>query len=229
MRRVLGRVRFPRGARVGSRPGQGGEGSVPDTSNSVTEKPGGDEYAKRGDGWRSQPLALKILLSASLALMAVGIVRCSFETTAPPPEIARIGVAPVAAEIAEDVLEAPADSVASRVRRMFVRALEGASTAEVVAVPGATTDAAAAPREAGDADSGGAVSGDVDALVSFGVRYVRGELAVDGDIRDAATGRVLHTIKVSGPPKMLSAMLDIAARKASLDLGIAEEILHDHN
>jgi hypothetical protein len=38
------------------------------------EKPG---------GFRSQPLWLRVVLIASLAALAAGVVRCSFETTAP--------------------------------------------------------------------------------------------------------------------------------------------------
>ena len=36
-------------------------------------------------GLRSQPLWLKALLVVSVAALATGIVRCSFEASAPPP------------------------------------------------------------------------------------------------------------------------------------------------
>lgn len=38
-------------------------------------------------GFRSQPLWLRVLLLVSLAALAAGIVRCSFETTAPPASV----------------------------------------------------------------------------------------------------------------------------------------------
>jgi hypothetical protein len=42
----------------------------------------GQAPEKQG-GFRSQPLWLRVVLLLSLAALATGIVRCSFETTAP--------------------------------------------------------------------------------------------------------------------------------------------------
>ena len=39
--------------------------------------------SERAGGFRSQPLWLKALLVLSVAALAAGIVRCSFEATAP--------------------------------------------------------------------------------------------------------------------------------------------------
>jgi hypothetical protein len=47
---------------------------APSGTGRTPEKPG---------GFRSQPLWLRVLLIVSLAALAAGVVRCSFETTAP--------------------------------------------------------------------------------------------------------------------------------------------------
>lgn len=52
----------------------------------------GDSAGRGAGGFRSQPLWLKLLLILSLAALAIGIVRCSFEVTAPPPAVRAEGV-----------------------------------------------------------------------------------------------------------------------------------------
>lgn len=55
------------------------------------ETPGGTHGETPGRenprGFRSQPFWLRVLLVVSLAALATGIVRCSFEATAPPPPV----------------------------------------------------------------------------------------------------------------------------------------------
>ncbi|MBM3307917.1 MAG: hypothetical protein FJY74_06295 [Candidatus Eisenbacteria bacterium] len=51
------------------------------------ETSGTDAPSERAGGFRSQPLWLKALLVLSVAALAVGIVRCSFEATAPRAQV----------------------------------------------------------------------------------------------------------------------------------------------
>lgn len=57
--------------------------------------------AEAPGGWRGQPLALKILLIASLAAITIGVVRCSVRVTAPDETAQEPGVAVARSSSAE--------------------------------------------------------------------------------------------------------------------------------
>ncbi|MFH1502812.1 MAG: hypothetical protein ABIG03_07165 [Candidatus Eisenbacteria bacterium] len=58
----------------------------PETGD-IEERPT-DEAAGGSDagGWRSQPMALRVLFLASLLAIVAGVVRCAFEVTGSPAD-----------------------------------------------------------------------------------------------------------------------------------------------
>ncbi len=160
------------------------------------------EEASSG-GWRSQPLWLKIVFLASVTAIVTGVVRCSFETTEPSQGITSVGVVRFTADLPDDAVGAPADSVARFATTTFARALRSASTAEVEIIA------------LGDAH--------VDAIVALHVGHARGQLSVVGEATDATSGEVLSSIDGSGPARMIHGMMSVAADKVAHDLGIAKD------
>jgi hypothetical protein len=164
------------------------------------ESPGGAPVRpRRGGGFRSQPLALKILLLASLAAMVTGVVRCSIELTPPLAPVRTIAVAPVVMDVPSGLFAAPADSVARVAGRQFARAL-GKETGLAVAVAGR------GPTEA-------------DAVAQLTITSARGQVSLAGEVTSATTRRVLARFDLGGPPDMLYATLALAARRAAEQLG----------
>ncbi len=88
--------------------------------------------AKRRAGFWSQPAWLKFLLIVSLAAMAVGIVRCSIESTAPVAQaVSSIAVMPVRVDAPEGFFTQPGDSVAILAATWFTRSFARESGIQV--------------------------------------------------------------------------------------------------
>lgn len=81
-------------------------------------------------GWRSQSLALKLMLAVSLVLVALGVYRCSVELT-PPSEPGSIVVERASVDVPADVSTLPPDSLSSLTTRFFARGLRKAGVGEV--------------------------------------------------------------------------------------------------
>lgn len=164
--------------------------------------PAPSEAARReGLGFRSQPLALKILLFASLAAVVTGVVRCSFELTQPPVTIRTIAIAPVTVDAPGDLFSSPPDSVARVAARQFARALSAETGLDVTVVP-----------------PGGEAQGD--AVVRLTIGSVRGEAGVACEVMGGTPERVITRFALTGPHEMLYATLAIAARRAADELGL---------
>jgi len=143
-------------------------------------------------GWHAQPLALKLLLFGSLAAVAVGVVRCSMEATAPVSEdITVIGVSPVLVVGDETSLGAPPDTLARRIGRIFVGALAEATGVPVVA------------------DTSG------DATVELRLRKWEGQLRLTGEVLDGETGRLVGAVRIEGPLGVLDGMSRAVANQAA--------------
>lgn len=82
------------------------------------------------DGWRSQPLALRLMLPVSLILIVVGVYRCSMELT-PVEDPGTVRVERAVVEVSDSPGAMPADSLAALATRMFARSLREASEASV--------------------------------------------------------------------------------------------------
>lgn len=85
--------------------GAGSEADVtpmPAQGEAPPEGAGGSKApAEALGGWRGQPLALKILLIASLAAITIGVVRCSVRVTAPDETAQEPGVAVARSSLAQ--------------------------------------------------------------------------------------------------------------------------------
>lgn len=82
-------------------------------------------------GWRAQSPWLKVMLFVSLALVVIGVYRCSSELVPlQGPRTIRVERATVA--VPDSLLAVPADSLAVLVTRFFARGLREASAADVV-------------------------------------------------------------------------------------------------
>ena len=81
-------------------------------------------------GWKSQPLALKLLLPVSLVLVALGVWRCTMELT-PVEDPGTIRVESATVEVPDSLSAMPADSLSALTTRMFTRSLASASQALV--------------------------------------------------------------------------------------------------
>jgi len=146
-------------------------------------------------GFRSQPLALKILLLASLTAVMIGVVRCSMEATTPlEADVSVVGVAPVVARVGPDLFGAPADTVEARVTRRFVAGLARSSGLEVVMV--------------GDERAA------TDAVIFLRLRAEGKGLRLEGEITERPTGRLLGPIDVRGDPTLLDELVGLAVAQA---------------
>ncbi len=80
------------------------------------ERDGGGDAPEAGaapaGGWRSQPLALRILLLASITAVVAGVVKCSVEVTPAAPNVGSVATAPAVVDVPDEVPPAPADSIA---------------------------------------------------------------------------------------------------------------------
>jgi hypothetical protein len=82
-------------------------------------------------GWRAQSPWLKAMLFVSLALVTIGVYRCSSELVPlEGPRTIRVERATVA--VPDSLLTIPADSLAVLATRLFARGLREAATAVVV-------------------------------------------------------------------------------------------------
>jgi len=153
-------------------------------------------------GFRSQPVALRLLLFASLAAIAVGVVRCSIELSGVRPPIQRVGVARALVDIDEDGALAPGDSVAVRASRLFAASLGGVSEADVILLP------------AGEPG--------VDVIARLRVSSTEGRIRVAVGVKDGSSGRALFETGGEGTPEMLEALLSTAALRVAGELGIAK-------
>ena len=81
-------------------------------------------------GWRTQSPWLKVMLLVSLALVVIGVYRCSVELVPTQgPRTIRVEKATIA--VPDSLLAVPADSFAVLATRLFARGLREASAAEV--------------------------------------------------------------------------------------------------
>jgi hypothetical protein len=174
---------------------------MPDANEKEIEKVPSEGARRGGRGFRSQPLALKILLLASLAAVVTGVVRCSLELTQPPVPIRTIAIAPVTVQVPSDLFSAPSDSVARVAARQFARALASETGLDVKVVP-----------------PGGEAAGD--AVVHLTIGSVRGQAGVACEVTGGEPDRVLTRFALEGPHEMLYATLAIAARRAAGELGL---------
>jgi hypothetical protein len=162
---------------------------------------GATEDVGRLRGFRSQPLALKILLGVSLSALVVGVVRCSIELTSVERVISRIGVERALVDLDQAAAWAPADSVAARAARQFADALREASNADVrLASPGA---------------------GGFDAIARLRISDANGGIRLAVGIVDGASGRALFETSGEGAPEMLPGLANRAALRVTAALGIA--------
>jgi hypothetical protein len=173
-----------------------------DRARSLTPSAGPAESGARpaGRGFRSQPLALRILLIASLTALVVGVVRCSIELTSVRPRVESVGVQRALIDLEEGAAWAPVDTLAAWVARALADGLRRAGARDVrLASPGTSGfDAIARIRVSGSAD----------------------EITVAVGIVDGSSGRALLEIGGEGAPAMLEAILNGAAVRVVHELGI---------
>lgn len=167
----------------------------------VVSRPAQGEQARRPRGFRSQPLALRILLIGSLTVLAVGVFRCSIELTGVSPPIESIGVARAIVDLGERAAWAPPDSIAVRAARSFAASLRSRTDADVwLATRGARG---------------------FDAIARIRIEDVDGEIRVAVGIVDGSSGRSLFETRGEGEAAMLDGLLNGAAVGAADALGIA--------
>jgi hypothetical protein len=162
-----------------------------------------ERRAPRSGGFRSQPTALRVLLFASLAALAIGVVRCSIELSGIEPITPRIGVERAVVELDDSTAWAPADSVGALAGRRFVASLRDV----------ATVDARLAPPG----------SSGFDGVARIRVTGADGVIEVAVSIVDVRTGRQLFETTGVGAPEMLPGLLSRAAVGAAAELGIVRD------
>lgn len=153
-------------------------------------------------GFRSQPIALRILLFVSLTAIAIGVVRCSIELTSTRPRVGSVGVARALVDLDEDGAFGQPDSVAVRAARLFAVALAGVSEADVALLSAGTAD--------------------YDAIARLRVSSFDGRIRVAVGIKDGASGRALFETGGEGAPEMLRGLLGAAALRVAEELDIAK-------
>jgi hypothetical protein len=179
----------------------------------MSEKTG--TQGRRTGGWSSQSLWLKAVLVLSLVLIVVGVVRCSFESTAPVAQaVDRVAVMPVVVDASEGFFQASSDSVAIATARWFARsfARESGVYVEVVASRERTPEVAAEGT-------------DFERLVYFQLTASGDRLLVHGEMIHSATRRPMATVDYDIPPSFLYRRITEAglemARKMGYDAGAA--------
>ena len=165
------------------------------TDRPSDERPGGND-AKKPDGFREQPLALKILLLASVAAITIGVVRCSFELTAPPPDIETVGVSVSAAS-------AVGGGVESAIAERFAAELASRDSLEA--------------RVVEEGERG------FDALVVLRAEIHDGMLTVVAELSDTRTGRYLGSAEAVGPEGTAADIAALAAERAEAMLSITPD------
>lgn len=158
-------------------------------------------------GWRAQPVALKLLLFASVAALAVGVIRCSMESTAPvSADISVIGVSGVAVVGVEEALGAPPEALARDLREEFVRSLEKATGVAAVATDDTTRR---------------------DVTVRLRLRPWEGQLRLTGEVVEGTSGRLMGVVRVEGPLEAVEGMARAAAYQTRRALRLDEELPGD--
>jgi hypothetical protein len=168
----------------------------------------GVEGGPKGE-WSSQSLWLKVVLILSLALIVVGVVRCSFESTAPVAGVVkRVAVMPVVIDAPEGYFPTPSDSVAVVTARWFARsfARESGAYVEVVA------SRERVPKVAAEGT-------DFDGLAYFQLTKSGDDLLIHGEIIHSATRRPMVTVDYEIPRSFLYRRMTEAGREMAASMG----------
>ncbi len=163
----------------------------------------------RKGGWLSQSLWLKVVLVLSLGLIVVGVVRCSFESTAPVAQaVDRVAVMPIVVDAREGFFPVSADSVAIATARWFARsfARESGVYVEVVASRERVPEVAAEGT-------------DFDGLVYFELTGSDDKLLVHGEMIHSATRRPMATVDYEVPSSFLYRRMTDAGREMATLMG----------
>jgi hypothetical protein len=150
-------------------------------------------------GWRAQSPWLKVMLLVSLALVAMGVYRCSAELVPMEgPRAIRVEKATIA--VPDSLLAIPADSLAVLATRLFARDLGEACAAEVSIGEDASAWAA----------------------VRLHVRAApEGRIELIGTASSVLGGRLLAAVAVTDSPDRLREMALVAARDMVRELDLA--------
>ncbi|MBC8451003.1 hypothetical protein H8D73_02185 [bacterium] len=170
------------------------------------------EKTEARGGWASQSIWLKAVLVLSLALIVVGVVRCSFESTEPVAQaVDRVAVMPVAVDVPEGFFPAPPDSVAIATARWFARsfAKESGVSVEVVASRERVPEVAAEGT-------------DFEGLVYFELKESGDRLLVHGEMIHSGTRRPMATVDYDIPPSFLFRRITEAGVEMAASMGYDE-------
>ena len=162
---------------------------------------------ERKGGWSSQSLWLKVVLVLSLALIVIGVVRCSFESTAPVAgTVGRVAVMPVVIDAPKGYFPVSSDSVAIAAARWFARsfARESGIYVEVVESRERIPEVAAEGT-------------DFDGLAYFQLTRSGNQLLIHGEIVHSVTRRAMATVDYDIPSsflyrRMTEAGIEMAAK-----------------
>ncbi len=152
-------------------------------------------------GWRAQSPWLKVMLLVSLALVVIGVYRCSAELVpSQGPRTIRVEKATVA--VPDSLLALPADSLAVLATRLFARGLREACAAEVSIGEDASAWAA----------------------VRLHVRATpEGRIELIGTASSVLGGRRLAAVAVTDSPDRLRETALVAARDMVRELDLAHD------
>jgi hypothetical protein len=151
-------------------------------------------------GWRAQPLALRVLLVASLVFIATGVYRCSGELV-PSQGSSGIRVERATVALPDSLLATPPDSMASIATRMFARALRETYAGDVTMADDVSEWAVARLHLRSAPD---------------------GRIELIGSATSAVSGRRLSAVRVQDTPDRLREMAAQAARAMAGQLAAAD-------
>ncbi len=152
-------------------------------------------------GWRAQSLWLKVILLVSLALVVIGVYRCSGELV-PSQGPRTICVERATVAVPDSLLALPADSLAVLATRLFARDLGEACAAEVSIGEDASAWAA----------------------VRLHVRAApEGRIELIGTASSVLGGRRLAAVAVTDSPDRLRETALVAARDMVRELDLADD------
>ncbi len=150
-------------------------------------------------GWKTQSPWFKLVLLVSLAFVAIGVYRCSFEL-APAEGPGTVRVERATIDVPDSLVAVPPDSFAALATRLFAQGLESAAEADV---------------SVGKDPSAWAV-------VRLHVRgRPDGRVDLAGVASSVVGGRRLATVAVSDSPDRLREMTAEAARHVAHELNVA--------
>ena len=164
---------------------------------------------RRNGGWSSQSIWLKVVLILSLALVVVGVVRCSFESTGPVAQaVNRVAVMPVVIDEQEGYFPVSSDSMAITTARWFARsfARESGVYVEIVTSHERVAEVAAEGT-------------DIDGLAYFTLTGSRDQLLVHGEMIHSATRRPMATVDYEIPSSFLYRRITEAGREMAASMG----------